>query len=166
MNFFDLVKIFSYLPNELAVFIMAMIPVLELQVSIPIALGVYKMDILSAYVWSVSGNLVPAVLLLLFLGPLSNFLMKRFRLFDRLFHWIFFYTRNKFTQKYLKYGEVALFLFIAIPTPFSGSWSSSVAAFLFNIPFRRAFLLIASGELVAGFIIIGLTKGTLIFFHI
>lgn len=145
---------------------MAMVPVAELQVSIPVALGVYKLPALSAYLWAIFGNLVPVAVLLLYLDPISKYLMARTKFFNKFFSWIFNYTRGRFTQKYIKYGEAALFLFIAVPTPLSGAWSSSLAAFLFGIPFRRAFFLIAVGELIAGAIILGVSSGVFTFLHI
>lgn len=162
MNLDSLALFFSSFPPEFATFILAMIPVLELQASIPIALGAYKLPLVSAYFFSIAGNLVPAFFLLMFLDPVSKHLMERSSFFKKIFEWVFQYTRGKFSQKYIKYGQWAIFAFIAIPTPLSGAWSSSVAAFLFNIPFKRAFLLIALGELIAGAIIIGIARGALV----
>lgn len=166
MDLTFLATFFSVLPPQLATFILAMVPVVELQASIPIAIGVYKLPTIQAYLFSVTGNLVPAVFLLLFLDPVSKYLMEKSKFFHKFFSWLFQYTRGKFVQKYIKYGQWALFVFIAIPTPFSGAWSSSVAAFLFNVPFKRAFLLIAAGEIIAGAIIVGIVKGTFTFLKI
>ncbi len=165
MNLHSLALFFSSFPPELATFILAMIPVLELQASITIALGIYKLPLFSAYFFSIAGNLVPAFFLLMYLDPVSKYLMKKSVFFKKIFEWFFQYTRGKFAQKYSKYGQWALFAFIAIPTPMSGAWSSSAAAFLFNIPFKRAFLLIALGEIIAGAIIIGIAGGAFALFR-
>ena len=162
---FDLIDLFSHLPRELAVFFIGMTPVAELQAAIPVGLGIYRLSPAVTYVWALAGNLVPVYFLLMFLGPLSAWLMRRNQFFNRFFTWLFAHTRNKFVEKYRRYGEWALFFFIAIPTPLSGAWSSSVAAFIFGVPVRRALWLIVLGELIAGLIILGVYQGAFAFFH-
>ena len=144
--------------TELQTFLLAMTPLGELRLSLPLALTVYNLDWGTAFLLSVIGNLVPVLLLLLFLGPVSKILAANFKLFERFFYWLFERTRRKHDSKIKKYGYLSLVLFIAIPLPVTGGWTGSLIAFLFDIPFKKAFPLIASGVILAGVIVSLLTQ--------
>jgi uncharacterized membrane protein len=77
---------------------------------------------------------------------------------NRFFTWLFERTRSKTIDKYIKYGYWALILFVAIPLPITGAWTGSVAAYIFNIPFKKSWWLILLGIIIAGLI---MTFGTL-----
>ncbi len=139
-------------------FFLAMTPVGELRVSLPVALTVYNMNWLAAFLVSVVGNLVPIVFLLLFLGPVSDWLSLKFKVFNKFFSWLFERTRKKSSARIEKYGSIALISFVAIPLPFTGAWTGAVAAFLFNVPFKKAFPLISAGVVIAGAIVLLLTQ--------
>ena len=143
---------------ELQTFLLAMTPIGELRLSLPLALTVYNLNWQMAFLISVIGNLIPIVLLLLLLGPISNLLSKDCPVFQRFFSWLFERTRKKYGSKIKKYGYPALIAFVAIPLPITGGWTGSLIAFLFNIPFRKAFPLIASGIIIAGILVTLLTK--------
>lgn len=151
--------------SEIITFLVAMTPVGELRASLPMALEVFNMPIWKAYLISVVGNMVPVFFILWLLGPVSNFL-RRFKIFDKFFEWLFAHTRKKTEGKYLIYGELALILFVAIPLPITGAWTGSVAAFLFGIPYRRAIPLIGVGVLVAGFVVLLADLGVVSFLNI
>ena len=137
-------------------FFTAMLPILELRGAIP--LGILKLGLSAkeAYILSVIGNLIPVIPLLLFLESGSNFL-KRYRWGDKFFTWLFAHTRRR-SRLVEKYESLGLMLFVAIPLPITGAWTGSVAAFLFGIRFRYAFLAIILGVLLAGIIVLLATK--------
>lgn len=161
MDFAALSNVFS---PELATVIISMLPIAELRGSIPIAITIYNLDPVVAYVLSVLGNMVPAILILALLGPLSGYLMQRFSWAKRFFNWLFDRTKRKFSGKYEKWGYVALTLFVAIPLPVTGVWTGSVAAFLFGIPKKIAFGLIFLGAAIAGIIVSLATLGLITIF--
>jgi uncharacterized membrane protein len=130
-----------------------MSPIIELRGAIPIALGEYELPIWSAYLFSVLGNLVPSIILLWLLEPVSKYLMRHFSLFDRLLTWFFERTRKKHTKKFERWKEFALVILVAIPLPFTGIWTGSICAFIFGVPFLKAFPLLAIGVLIAGLIV-------------
>lgn len=138
---------------ELQTFFLAMTPIGELRASIPTAITVLRLDVLTAYLVSVLGNLVPVVLLLLFLGPVSKWLSEKSRFFKKFFDRLFERTRKKYGCHIEKYGCPALAVFVALPLPITGGWTGSLAAFLFGIPFKKAFLAISLGILTAGFVV-------------
>lgn len=144
---------------ELKTFLIAMSPILELRGSIPIALGVYQLPIWSSCLFSVIGNLVPVIFLLWLLESVSKFLSQKFSFFNRFFSWLFEKTRKNHREKFQRWGEFALVILVAIPLPFTGAWTGSVAAFVFGIPFKRAFLLIAAGVIIAGLVVTLTTLG-------
>lgn len=148
---------------ELKIFLIAASPILELRGSIPIALGVYHLPVFSAFWISILGNLVPVVFLLWFLGRITEFFSRHFYFFNRFFVWLFEKTRKNHTQKFARWKEFALIILVAIPLPFTGAWTGSLAAFVFGIPFKKAFLLIATGVVIAGLIVTLATLGIINF---
>ncbi len=156
------VELFKNIPPELSVLIISMLPIAELRVAIPIALGAYKLNIFAAYIFSVLGNIVPIFFILYFIDPVSKYLMGKFKIFNRFFTWLFERTRIKFTKKSVKYGGIiALVLFVAVPLPVTGAWTGSLAAFLFQIPKRYAIPAIIGGVMIAGIIVSIITLGIL-----
>lgn len=147
-----LVELLQAVPDWLATIIMGALPISELRGAIPVAIGVYGMDPLSAYALSVFGNLLPVVPLLLFLGPVSDWL-RRYRIFDLFFTWLFTRTRQKHSERFEKYGIFALTLFVAVPLPVTGAWTGCAAAFVFGIKFRHAFPAVLAGVLIAGVVV-------------
>lgn len=142
----------------LKTFLLAMTPIGELRVALPIALTLYNMNWVWAFFISVLGNLVPVVFLLLFLGPVSRWLSDNSKFFRRFFIWLFERTRRKSNSKMEKYGPLALVSFVAVPLPLTGAWTGTIVAFLFGIPFKKAFSLIALGVVIAGGIMLALTQ--------
>ncbi|MFH1423916.1 MAG: small multi-drug export protein [Candidatus Nealsonbacteria bacterium] len=146
---------------ELKVFLIAMSPILELRGSIPMALGAYHLPVWSAYLISVIGNIVPIVFVLLLLESVSGYLSRRSRLFNRFFAWLFERTRKKHAKIFERGKDLALILFVAIPMPFTGAWTGALCAFVFGIPFKRAFPLISFGVIIAGIIVTLTTLGVI-----
>ncbi len=148
----------SEIQHQLATFFTAMTPVGELRASIPIALGSYRMGIVETYIISVLGNLVPVVAIIWVLDPVSKFLMKRFRIFDRFFTWLFNRTRRKYSKRFEKYRGFALAGFVCIPLPVTGGWTGALISFVFGIPPRKALLHIGIGIMLAGIIVTVITQ--------
>lgn len=155
----DYIFIFRNLPPELATILIAMIPIAELRVSLPIALTVYDFSFLEAYILAVIGNLIPVLFIVWLIGPVSDWLMKHFRLAQVFFDWLFSRTRKKMTQKYQRYGLWALAIFVAIPLPMTGAWTGALAGWLFGISPIKIFRYVALGVLIAGIIVGILTLG-------
>jgi uncharacterized membrane protein len=141
----------TVLPESIQVILIAMIPFGELRVSIPFAIGFYKMGAAKAFVLSVIGNMLPVVLLLLFLDPVSNWL-RRYSIFDSFFNWLFSRTR-RYNRRMEKYGALGLIPFVAIPLPVTGAWTACAVAFVFGIRCRYAFPAILAGVIIAGIIV-------------
>lgn len=143
---------------ELKTFLIAMAPIVELRGSIPIALEMYHLPLWSAYVFSVAGNMVP-VLLLPFVGTVSDALSRRSPLLWKFFAWIFSRTRRKHAKSFETFRDLALVMFVALPLPLTGAWTATLVAFVFGIPLRRAFPLILLGVIIAAAAVSLITLG-------
>lgn len=126
--------------------------------AIPLAIGVYGYDPWQAYLLSVLGNLLPVIPLLLFLGPVSDWL-RRFSFWDRFFTWLFARTRKKYIREHECFGLTALAVFVAIPLPMTGAWTGCAIAFLLGFRFWPAFAAIAAGVLLAGVVVTAAVVG-------
>lgn len=148
--------------SEIIVLLISMLPISELRGAIPLALIVYEMPIWSAFLLAILGNLVPVILIIWFLNLLINkFLIHRIYIFNRFFAWLFQRTQRKYSKKFERWRDLALVILVAIPLPFTGAWTGALAAFVFGIPIKRAFPLIALGVLIAGIIVTTITLGVI-----
>ena len=139
--------------NEIITFIVAILPLSELRGAIP--LGILKFDFspTKAFLLSVIGNILPILPILIGLEKVSDFLSKKYSWFRSFFTWIFERTRRRHGNHFHYWGDLALFIFVAIPLPLTGAYSGAVAAFVFGIPKKHAFLSIMLGVLAAGLIV-------------
>ncbi|MBU0596827.1 small multi-drug export protein [Patescibacteria group bacterium] len=133
---------------EWAVFFLSMLPITELRASIPIGLGAYKMPVIQTWLIAVLGNMTPTVFVLLLLPKLHEWLIKQ-KFIGHVLKRKLSDAEKYFSGKYFKYGSIALVLFVGIPLPFTGAWTGSLAAFVFNIPFKKSFPLILIGVCLA-----------------
>jgi len=140
-------------PREVGVILLAMLPVSELRGAIPWAILPQGggMGLREAYVLAVLGNFIPVMPLLWGLGPASNWL-RRWRIFDRFFVWLFARTRRR-GKLVERYEALGLILFVAIPLPVTGAWTGTVAAFVFGVRFWYAVPAIVAGILIAGVVV-------------
>lgn len=134
-------------------FLAAAAPISELRGAIPLALGVYHLPIATTLVLAITGNMFPVFFILWFLDPVQLWLSQNFKIFDRLFSWLFNWTRKRHAKKFEVYKELALVILVAIPLPMTGAWTGSLAAFVFGIPYKKALPLIFLGVLIAGAIV-------------
>ncbi len=167
------------LPKELYVFLISILPIIELRGSIPIgaALGI---PFYLNYGLSVLGNLLPIPFILMFIPIVLDFLGK-FKFFRPMVEWL----RKKAEKnkgKIIKEDSaeveietdcdveagkkdkvskdkkrtvgilVGLMLFVAVPLPGTGAWTGSLVAALFGLPKRGSFFAVALGVMISGVI--------------
>jgi uncharacterized membrane protein len=150
----------SEVPKELLVFLISAMPIGELRAGIPFGLFQAGLDPRLVFLLAILGNFAPVIPILLLLEPVSGWLMKRSKYCDRLFCRLFEKTRHKHSARLEKYGTIGLVLFVAIPSPGTGAWSGSLAAWLFGIEPRHAVPAIGLGILLSGVLI--MTGSTLL----
>ena len=144
--------------HQLATFLLAMLPIFELRASIQIALENFHLPIWQAFSLSVIGNIIPAILIIYFVGPISEWL-SRFRPLKKFFTWLFERTRNRFDDKYRLWGKIALMIFVAIPLPMTGAWTGALAAWLFGIDKKASIIYVSLGVIIAGILVTLISLG-------
>jgi len=137
--------------KELAVLIISALPVVELRLALPVAIIGLEMPWYYALLLAIIGNLLPVPFILLFLDTVSRWLSK-IAFFKRMLHWLFERTRER-GRVVERYERIGLALFVAIPLPVTGAWTGSLAAVLFGLKFKHAFLSIFIGVFIAGIIV-------------
>jgi uncharacterized membrane protein len=140
----------SVIPKEYTVIILGALPVSELRGAIPLALY-YGMPLSKAFWLSVLGNTIFVAPALFLFEPVSSRLRK-FKPWARFFDWVFERTKRN-SDSIQKYEALGLAIFVAIPLPMTGAWSGVIAASLFKIRFRYAFIAIVAGVICAGLIV-------------
>jgi len=143
--------------NEIITFVVAAIPLSELRGAIPLAILKFGFGPFKALLISFLGNILPVLPLLLVFDKVSEYLSHKFYWFNRFFSWLFERTRRNHGDHFHYWGDLALLIFVAIPLPLTGAYSGAIAAFVFGIPKKHAFLSIVLGVLIAGIIMTALT---------
>ncbi|MFC1870822.1 COG2426 family protein [Chloroflexota bacterium] len=137
--------------SELAVLIIAALPVFELRGALPVAINIFNLPWYYALILAVIGNLLPIPLVLLFFRTVAH-LLSRIDSFASLLSRFEERTRRR-GRIIERYERIGLVLFVAIPLPFTGAWTGSLAAVMFGLKFWQAFLSIVFGVLIAGVIV-------------
>ncbi len=176
------IKFLKSIP-ELWVFLISMVPFIELRGAIPVgtALG---LPFYYNFAVAVIGNMIPVPFILLLIPKILEWLGK-FKTFAPLVNWL----RSKAEKSKSKViGEdnettlteggrmpkmkmtpgifTALMLFVGLPLPGTGAWSGALIASLFNIQKRWSILSIFLGVLIAGVIMTLGSYGVVGFFNI
>ena len=139
-------------PEEiLKVLLIAASPIVELRGAIPMAIITFGFPWYHALLLAIIGNLLPVPFILLFLDAATR-LLSKVALFNRILNWLFERTRRR-GRIIERYKRIGLVLFVAIPLPVTGAWTGSLAAVLFGLNLRHAFLSIFIGVVIAGVIV-------------
>jgi uncharacterized membrane protein len=140
-----------HLNRELIVLITSMMPIFELRGAIPLAVLHFEMPVVTAYMISWIGNLLPILPIIYFLEPIRKAL-SHIEIMDRFFTWLYARTYRR-GKKVMRLGAIGLTLFVAIPLPVTGAWTGSVMAIIFDIKPRYAFPAIILGVTIAGIVV-------------
>ena len=134
--------------KELIVFIISMVPILELRGGL-LAAGPAFLDIPTwrAIPICIIGNLIPIPFILLLIRPIFAWL-SRTKLFRPLVEKLETKAMSKSGQ-IEKYEFWGLVLFVGIPLPGTGAWTGSLIASLLGIDWKKAFLAVVIGVCMA-----------------
>ena len=153
-----LVRLFSQtIPAELTVFVLSLMPVIELRGGI-LAAKLLDLQMLPAFFICLVGTLLPTPFILLFINKIFDW-MRNTR-FVKLVNRMEEKGRGKF-EKINRYKTIGLMIFVAIPLPGTGAWTGSLAAALMKMDFKYAMLSVALGTLIADIIMCALSYGLL-----
>jgi uncharacterized membrane protein len=146
----------EWLPEWFQIFFFSMFPWLEARYVIPYAMLFLKWQWWQALPLAVVGNLLPVPFILLFFKHVEKFL-RRYKFWIRVMDWLFARTRKRADATIKRYEHIGLFIFVAIPLPFTGAWTGSLIAYLFDLKFSKSLITIFFGLLAAAVIMIAIT---------
>lgn len=150
----------------LIVFLISMVPIIELRGAVPIAVTFYGLPEIPSLILAVIGNMIPVPFIYLF--------ARKFLLWGKDVKAI-----GKFCEWCLKKGEKggkklqkkagrglfwALFLFVGIPVPGTGAWTGTLAASILDLDFKKTVLAVLAGVLFAGCIMLAGSMGVMSLF--
>ena len=136
----------QYISPEGAVFIISMIPLLELRGGL-LAASLLKISAAKAIPLCIVGNIIPIPFILLFIRQIFKVLKK-----TKLFRGLVIKLEDRAMRKsdqVKKYEFWGLMLFVGIPLPGTGAWTGSLIASLLEIDIKKSSLAIFCGIIMA-----------------
>ena len=142
-----------------------MTPILEIRGAIPVGVGM-GLSYFESFVAGFIGNIIPIYFIVKYIRPLFDF-FGRFKFFKKIIDWATEKATRKIeeSERLQNFTALGLFLFVAIPLPGTGAWVGSLIANFLNFPFKKAFLPLALGVLVAGLIVLFATGSVVTVFQ-
>ena len=149
-NFIKVTLIGAPLLNKMiGIFLISMLPIIELRGAIPIGAAIGLPWYLNMIV-SIIGNMLPVPFILLFSVKAFEF-MKKHNIMVNFIQKI--ENRAKKRSEGLATGEfIGLMLFVAIPFPGTGAWTGALIAALLQFNRKRSFFYIGLGVVIASVI--------------
>ena len=139
---------FDMFPEWFQIFFGSMIPWIESRYVIPYALWEFNWELWQVFPLAVLGNMLPIPFVLLFFKFVEKFLRK-FRFWAKVMDRLFKGTRERADGKIVKYEYLGLIMFVAVPLPFTGAWTGSLIAYLFDLKFSKSLLTILLGVILS-----------------
>ena len=141
--------------NILIIFLISMVPVVELRGALPMAYFKYGMEWWEAFGLSAIGNLIPVPFLLLFGNKVLHFFAdeERFGKFSKPFRAIIRIGEKKISKLNQSALFIGLMLFVGVPLPGTGAWTGCLIAMLLQLPMKKAVPPIIAGVLMSGTIV-------------
>ena len=144
--------------RELIVFIISMMPILELRGGL-IAAALLGLKGLPSFIICFIGNIIPIPFILWLITPIFDRL-KKTKLFSGLVNKLENRAMSKKDQiEKLQY--IGLLLFVGIPLPGTGAWTGCLIAALLDMNKKKAMLYAILGVVLAGIIMMILSYGIL-----
>ena len=137
----------------LIVFLISMVPLIELRGAIPYAVG-FGIPLLPAYVIAIIGNMIPVPFIYLFARKVLVW-GKDKPLIGKFFTFCLEIGEKGGKKLQATAGKglfIALMLFVGIPLPGTGAWTGTLAASLLDMDFKSSVLAVLLGVLLAGII--------------
>lgn len=150
------------LKKYLLVFLVSMVPLIELRGSVPIGLSSLLGDalpILPLYIVCIIGNMLPVPFIFFFARKVLVW-GKDKKFIGKFFTWCLEKGEKggKKLQETAGRGlYIALFLFVGIPLPGTGAWTGTLAASFLDMDFKKSVIAVMAGVILAG-IIMGLAS--------
>ncbi len=150
------------LKHYIIVFLISMLPLIELRGAMPYAV-VFDLPFVTSYIVCIIGNMIPVPFIFFFArrvlewGADKPYIGKFFTFCLEKGH----KGGEKLQAKAGKGLFVALMLFVGIPLPGTGAWTGTLAASILDMDFKTSVLAVILGVLIAGVIMALATSGLL-----
>lgn len=148
------------LMKYIVVFLVSMVPLIELRGAIPIAVGM-ELNKLISFIIAIVGNMLPVPFIFLFARKILVW-GKDKKFIGKFFTWCLNKGEKGGKKLEAKAGKGlywALFLFVGIPLPGTGAWTGTLAASILDLDFKKTIIAVMSGVLLAGLIMMALSFG-------
>ena len=139
---------FDFFPEWFQIFFGSMVPFLESRYIIPYAMWEFSWQWWEAVPLAIIGNILPIPFVLIFFKYVEKFLRK-YEYWSRFMDKIFEKTRKKANDKIEKYETLGLLIFVALPLPFTGAWTGSLIAYLFDLNITKSLITIFIGVVIS-----------------
>lgn len=141
------------LKHYIIIFLISMVPLIELRGAIPYAVG-FGLPLLPSYIICIIGNMLPVPFIFFFarkvlewgadkpvIGGFFTFCLEKGHK-----------GGEKLQEKAGRGLFVALLLFVGIPLPGTGAWTGTLAASLLDMDFKSSVIAVLLGVILAGVI--------------
>jgi uncharacterized membrane protein len=139
----------------LIVFLISMVPLIELRGAIPYAVG-FGLPLVPSILVALVGNMLPVPFIFLFARKVLDW-GKDKKLIGGFCRWCLEKGEKGGRKLEAKAGRglyVALLLFVGIPLPGTGAWTGTLAASILNMDFKKSVIYILLGLLLAAAIML------------
>ena len=146
--------------NYLIIFLISMVPLIELRGAIPGSQAM-QLPIIPSYIICILGNMIPVPIIYLFarkflewgqnkkiIGGICRFFLEKGTK-----------AGDKLQSKAGRGIFLALLLFVGIPLPGTGAWTGTLAASFLNMKFKQTVIAVMLGVLLAGLIMMAGSLG-------
>ncbi len=146
------------LKDYLLIFLVSMVPIIELRGAIPISQGL-QLPMLQSYIVCIIGNMLPVPIIYLFARKVLEWGADK-PVIGGFFSWCLRKGESGGRKLQAKAGRglfLALLLFVGIPLPGTGAWTGTLAASILDMDFKSTTVAVMLGVLLAGIIMMVLS---------
>ncbi len=144
------------------VFLISMVPIIELRGAIPVAVGM-GLPLIPSYIICIIGNMLPVPFIYFFARKVLVWGADK-PVIGKFFTFCLEKGEKGGKKLQAKAGRglfVALLLFVGIPLPGTGAWTGTLAASLLDMDFKSSVIAVMCGVLLAGVIMALISNGVL-----
>ena len=142
---------------RIVTFLIALLPVVELRGAIPIGVGL-GLSHIEAMLLSIVGNMVPVPFIILFARSVFAWLRVKIPRLSGFVSRLEARAEKK-KKTVARWSLLGLVLLVAVPIPGTGAWTGAMVAAIMDIRLKKAIPAIATGVVIAGLLVMGITYG-------
>ncbi len=155
------------LKHYLIIFLISMVPLLELRGAIPYS-AIFGLPLVPSFIVCIIGNMLPVPIIYLFARKVLIWGSDK-PVIGKFFTWCLQKGEKGGKKLQEKAGRglfLALLLFVGIPLPGTGAWTGTLAASVLDMDFKSTIVAAMLGVLLAGIIMLIISMlGVNIFLH-